>query len=258
MKINILEPSVYNRIAAGEVVENPASAVKELVENSIDAGATKINVAIAQGGIKSIEVTDDGCGIEKEELYKTILPHATGKITTASDLDSIATLGFRGEALASIAAVSEIEIKSKYMSAECGAKLTAKGGENVTIDDIAYNQGTSILISNLFYNTPVRFKFLKSVRTEESYVTKIMFQLILANPHIAIKYEADGKQVYLSDGSGQENAIKTVFSADTSPNMLAMKEDFTQPIRVSGYISSPSLYKSNRNLQTFILNGRVV
>lgn len=258
MRINILDQSVYNRIAAGEVVENPASVVKELVENSIDAGATQIEIRISQGGIRSIGVTDNGCGILKEELHKVIFPHATSKIASVSDLDSIATLGFRGEAVASIAAVSEIEIKTRYFQSEFGAKLTAKGGESINISDTAYNQGTSILISNLFYNTPARYKFLKGAKSEEAYITKAVSQLILANSHIAFKYFADDKKIYESDGSGLDGAAKAVFSADIYDKLLPIVEDESASIRVSGLMSEPSLGKNNRNYQTIILNGRVI
>lgn len=259
MKINLLEPTVYNIIAAGEVVENPASVVKELVENSIDAGATQIEVYAVQGGIKSLEVADNGCGIAKEELHKAILPHATSKIKAAADLDSIATLGFRGEALASIAAVSEIEIKSKYFKADCAAQLTARGGEYKGIVDIAYNQGTSILISNLFYNTPARFKFLKGAKTEESYVTKAMSQLIISNPDIAFKYYTDGKPVFNSDGGGLAGAISAIYDSSISSNLLAVIADTPyKSIKISGYTSNPDLYKNNRTYQTIIINGRIV
>lgn len=258
MKINILEQAVYNRIAAGEVVENPASAVKELVENSIDAGATQITVSIEQGGIKSIEIVDNGCGIEKGELHKTIFPHATSKIADAEDLASIATLGFRGEALACISAVSDIEIKTKSIDEVTGSRLTAKGGDNVNIVDIAYNRGTSITISNLFYNTPARFKFLKGVKTEEAYVTKAMSQMILSNPNISIKYVADGKQIYFSDGDGAESAIKAIYPVEICKNLIPLESGPELAVQICGYISNPSLYKNNRNFQTIILNGRVV
>lgn len=166
MKINCLDASVYNRIAAGEVVENPASIVKELVENSIDAGATEITVSIEDGGIKRIEIADNGCGIPMEELPKAILPHATSKIATAEDLDTVGTLGFRGEALASIAAVSEIEIRTCYFEENTGAILHARGGD-ATVADCAHGKGTSITVSNLFFNTPARFKFLKSKKPKK-------------------------------------------------------------------------------------------
>lgn len=258
MKINILSPSVYNRIAAGEVVENPASVVKELLENSIDAGATEISVRIEDGGIKSIEVTDNGCGIEKGELHKTILPHATSKITSAEDLYSIGTLGFRGEALASIAAVSEIEIKSRYFESDTGARLYAKGGENVTISDTAYNLGTSITISSLFYNTPARYKFLKSTKSEEAAVTKAVQGLILSNPAVSIRYYTDGRPVCVSEGLGLLSAVEAVYTADTAKKLIPLESDPELPVRIDGYISIPGFYKNNKSFQTVILNGRVI
>ena len=210
MKINILDSSIYNRISAGEVVENPASIVKELVENSIDAGASNISIYVCDGGIKSIEIIDDGCGIEKEELPNALKPHATSKIQFAEDLDTISTLGFRGEALASISAVSEIEIKSKALGAENGAILSFKNGK-MAVNDYACTQGTSIAVRNLFYNTPARFKFLSSKSTEEAHITKLVFQLILANPLVAISYYADNKLIYSSAGTGPDSAINAVF-----------------------------------------------
>jgi DNA mismatch repair protein MutL len=258
MKINLLEPFVYNRIAAGEVVENPASVVKELVENSIDAGATDIIVKIEDGGIKFIEVSDNGCGIEKSELHKTILPHATSKICNSEDLYSIGTLGFRGEALASIAAVSEIEIRSRYHEAETGAMLHAKGGESVNIKEIAYNQGTSITITGLFYNTPARYKFLKSVRSEEAAVTKVIQGLILSNPSVAIRYLADGKPVLSSEGLDLRHAMNAIYPSDITDKLIPLESDPELSVRIGGYISAPDLAKNNKSFQTIILNGRII
>lgn len=257
MKINCLDASVYNRIAAGEVVENPASIVKELVENSIDAGATEITVSIEDGGIKRIEIADNGCGIPMEELPKAILPHATSKIATAEDLDTVGTLGFRGEALASIAAVSEIEIRTCYFEENTGAILHARGGD-ATVADCAHGKGTSITVSNLFFNTPARFKFLKSKKTEESYITKLISQLILANPDTAIRYFADGKQIFASDGQGLSSAVSAVFLFHVAKHLLPLEPDPDSTIKVGGYCSDPGVSKGNRNDQTVILNGRII
>ncbi|MBO7177903.1 MAG: DNA mismatch repair endonuclease MutL [Clostridia bacterium] len=257
MKINLLDSSIYNLISAGEVVENPASVVKELVENSIDAGARNVSVYIEDGGIKSIEVVDDGAGIEKDELPKTILPHATSKIKEADDLATISTLGFRGEALASISAVSEFEICSKYFESEHGARLYAKNGVT-ELTDCAHAQGTSIRVSNLFYNTPARFKFLSSKATEESAVSKHIFRLILSNPEVAINYYVDGNLTYSSSGEGLKSAVESVFLPKIANSLIEVQDDVTEGIRVSGYISPQEIYKNNRNFQIVILNGRVI
>ena len=257
MKINLLDSSIYNLISAGEVVENPASVVKELVENSIDAGARNVSVYIEDGGIKSIEVVDDGAGIEKDELPKTILPHATSKIKEADDLTTISTLGFRGEALASISAVSEFEICSKYFESEYGARLYAKNGVT-ELSDCAHAQGTSIRVSNLFYNTPARYKFLSSKSAEESAVTKHIFRLILSNPEVAINYYVDGNLTYSSSGEGLKSAVESVFLPKIANSLIEVQDDATEGIRVSGYISPQEVYKNNRNFQIVILNGRVI
>lgn len=258
MKINLLDSSIYNLISAGEVVENPASVVKELVENAIDAGARNVSVYIEDGGIKSIEVIDDGAGIPKEELPKTILPHATSKIKEADDLYTIATLGFRGEALASISAVSEFEIRTKYFESEHGAYLYFKGGES-EIGDCAHNEGTSIKVANLFYNTPARYKFLGSKSSEEGQVTKQMFRLILANPEVAINYYVDGKITYASSGEGLKSAVESVFGAKIASSLIEVEEpEAVEGLRVNGYISPENVYKNNRNFQIVILNGRVI
>lgn len=258
MKINLLDSSIYNLISAGEVVENPASVVKELVENSIDAGASNVSVYIEDGGIKSIEVVDDGVGIPKKELPKTILPHATSKISVADDLYTISTLGFRGEALASISAVSEIEINTKYVEEENGARLFSKNGETI-VEDSAHSVGTSIKVANLFYNTPARYKFLSSKSTEEGYVTKHIFRLILANPNVAINYYVDGKLTYASSGDGLKSAVDAVFLPKIADSLIKVDEvPNDSNVRVTGYISPAEVFKNNRNFQIVILNGRVI
>lgn len=257
MKINILDSSIYNRISAGEVVENPASVVKELVENAVDAGANNITVRILDGGIKSIEVTDDGSGIPKEELYKTILPHATSKITVADDLYTISTLGFRGEALASISAVSDFEIRSRYFDSDCGAFLKFKNNVSET-GDVAIERGTTIIVRNLFFNTPARYKFLNSKSSEESAVSKLIFKFILANPHIAVRYYADDKLIYSSSGTGIKDAVESVFPKNIADSFIAINASETDALRISGYITPADVFKNNKTMQTVILNGRIV
>ncbi len=258
MKINLLDSSIYNLISAGEVVENPASVVKELVENSIDAGASNVSVYIEDGGIKSIEVVDDGLGIKKEEIGKTILPHATSKISSQEDLYTISTLGFRGEALASISAVAEVEINSKYFEEDFASRLYSKNGVT-EITDSAHAVGTSIKVSNLFFNTPARYKFLASKSTEEGYVTKLMFKLILANPNIAINYYVDGKLTYASSGEGLKSAVEAVFLPKIANSFIEVEETLGEDnVRITGYISPADVFKNNRNFQIVILNGRVI
>ena len=258
MKINILPSEVYNRISAGEVVENPASVVKELVENALDAGATAINVDVEDGGIKRIEVTDNGAGIDREELPKTILPHATSKIETVSDLDTVSTLGFRGEALASIAAVSELEILTKAAGEEFASRFTAKDGRT-SLEDAAFSGGTSIRVSNLFYNTPARFKFLSSKTSEESKITRLMFMFILANPDVSFTYSADGSAVYSSTGDGLKSAMEAVFLPKIADKMLKVGPYHgADNITVSGYTGSYEIFKNNKSQQIVVLNGRIV
>ncbi|MFI3228726.1 MAG: DNA mismatch repair endonuclease MutL [Bacillota bacterium] len=257
MKINILDSTIYNRISAGEVVENPASIVKELVENSIDAGASTVSVHIKHGGIKSIEVVDNGCGIPKEELYKTVLPHATSKIDSADDLNTISTLGFRGEALASISAVSEFSIKSKYMQSDIGAEIVFINNKS-TLNDAAITNGTVVSVKNLFFNVPARFKFLKAKHHEENYVTSVITNIILSNPDIAINFYADDELKISSAGDGLMGAIKAVYPPKISENLIAVDYESTNNIFVKGYISDSSVHKNTRGSQTIIVNGRVI
>ncbi|MBQ3115621.1 MAG: DNA mismatch repair endonuclease MutL [Clostridia bacterium] len=256
-KINILSSKIYNRIAAGEVVERPASVVKELVENSIDAGATSISVEIESGGISSIKITDNGCGIEKSELNKALLPHATSKISTLKDLDNILSLGFRGEALASIASVSKISIESKPATQEMGAKISAEGGDMSEIIDCGMVDGTIITVNNLFFNTPAREKFLKTPRSEEGEISSIMSKFILGNPNISFKYVADGKTIYQSYGDGLESAFVCIYGVDTINECFYIDTE-KNGIKVKGYIGKHHFTKGNRTYQTTFINGRYI
>ncbi len=256
MIINILDSSIFNRISAGEVIENPSSVVKELIDNSIDAGASKIIVNILDGGIKSIEVIDNGCGIPRDELYKTILPHATSKLTNSDDLFAISTLGFRGEALASISSVSDLCIKTHFTGEEYGSILSYNNNI-LNITDNAWSNGTSVLINNIFYNTPARYKFLSPKSTEENNVKKVICQYILSNPDVSITFYSDNKLVYNSQGQGLISALNAVYGENLS-NQLIMIQDNSSPIKISGYISPPALYKNNRTFQTIVINGRVI
>lgn len=255
--INVLDSSVYNLISAGEVIERPASVVKELTENAIDAGATKITVQIEEGGIRSISVTDNGCGMTAENLAKAFLPHATSKLKEASDLDSIATLGFRGEALASIAAVSQVTVKTKTSGGELGSELTVSAGKTGEITPCGCNDGTVIRVENLFYNTPVRARFLKKPKVEEGFVTQTVSALILANPEVSFRYIVDGKAVFNTVG-GLEDAVFQIYSNDVANELIYFDETFAGGYRVYGYTGKRSLFKHNKNFQTVIINGRTV
>ena len=256
-KINLLSSKIYNRIAAGEVVDRPYSVVKELVENSIDSGASSIIVEIQNGGISLIEVSDNGCGIEKTELKKALMPHATSKISSIKDLDDIRSLGFRGEALPSIASVSKIKIQSKPTSQTLGACVYTEGGEEIEQNDCGMTDGTIVTVKNIFFNTPAREKFLKSARSEESEISSIMARFILGNPQIAFKYLADGQLIYQSFGDGLESAFINVYGTDTIKQCFFIdveKNGFT----IKGYIGKHNYTKGTRSHQTIFLNGRYV
>lgn len=258
-KINILDSTVYNQISAGEVVENPASIVKELLENSIDAGAQNITVMIEDGGIKSIQIIDDGMGMVEKDLYNSILPHATSKILNAEDLATISTLGFRGEALASISSVSEIEIKSRYFETDIAYGLTVKGGVTISKGVVPLSKGTSITVNNLFYNTPARYKFLKSKRGEQNLVTELIQNMILSNEMVAFRYCIDKKLVYSSGGNGLKSALESIYSQDIVENLLEVDYE-ENPYKIKGFIAKPSSpsIKFNRSYQSIIINGRIV
>lgn len=258
-RINILESNVYNQISAGEVVENPASVVKELVENSIDAGADNITIMIEDGGIKAISIIDNGCGIEKEDLPKTVLPHATSKILNAKDLLTIGTLGFRGEALASIAAVSEVIIKSKFIEADNAYEYIVKGGEVESEGITNLSVGTSITVNNIFFNTPARYKFLKSRKGEENLITKLVQDFIFSNPNISFKYYIDNNLIYQTAGNGLENAIYSVYSSEIADNMIPFSLT-EKGHTITGFTARPATAAifSNKNRQNIVVNGRII
>ncbi len=257
-RINILEPAVFNRIAAGEVVEKPASVVKELVENSIDAGSTQITISIKGGGIEEIKVSDNGCGIEKDDYIKVFLPHATSKVKCVEDLDAISSLGFRGEALASISSVANVELVSKFESANAGYKLCVDGGKMGEVCSWPSENGTTITVKNLFFNIPARAKFLKSVKQEQSEITNLVSRFILANPKIKFKYFADDKLIYETFASSLNDAIYGIYGKETVNNILPVEYVSDDGIKVSGYIGKPQFAKKNKTYQTLIINGRYV
>lgn len=252
-----LDSSIYNRISAGEVVEKPHSVVKELVENSIDAGANKISVEIESGGKTLIRVTDNGAGIAPDDMPIAFLSHATSKIKTSRDLDNIATLGFRGEALPSIASVATVIMESKKSKAESGYSITLQNGEITDRRAVGMANGTIISVLKLFENVPARAKFLKKDKSEESDITKLMGDFILSNPNIAFTYSADGKIIYSSSGRGLEDAVYTIYSRDITNNLLPV--DFSHnAFKIKGYISRPNFTKPTRSYQTMIINGRII
>ena len=256
-KINLLSPMIFNRIAAGEVVEKPCSVVKELVENSIDSGASDISVCIEHGGLGKIEVTDNGSGIEFDDLKNALLAHATSKISKLEDLDNIGTLGFRGEALSSIASVSEIEIISKTQDCEYGGKIRCLFGQMEELTQIASIDGTRISVKNLFHNVPARLKFVRKDKTEENDITNFMARLILANPHISFSYTADGKQIYKHKASDLKTAICDIYGEEIGKDLIEVNQTRGN-MTLHGYISRPEIAKANRTYQTLIINGRYV
>lgn len=256
-KINQLSSKIYNRISAGEVVERPASVVKELVENSIDAGATSIEIDIIDGGITSIRVADNGCGIGADDIKTSILPHATSKISSLNDLNAIKTLGFRGEALPSIVSVSKFKMVSKTADSELGNVLTADGGDGVVVASCGASCGTEITVNNLFYNTPAREKFLKTPRGEEGEISAYVQRLILSNPNISFRYSANGSVVYQSFGDGLESAFICVYGLSTLKECFYVDTE-KHGIKIKGYIGKHHFVKSNRGHQSIFINGRYV
>lgn len=256
-KIHVLPPEVYNKIAAGEVVEKPYCALKELVENSIDAGARRITIEIVNGGLELIAVTDNGCGIGEEDLDAAFTKHATSKLQCADDLFSVQTLGFRGEALSSIAAVANVKLTTRQVNAQTGVCVALENGKIVSKEYVAANVGTKIEVSNLFYNVPARKKFLKSEAREGVDITKFVSRLILTNANLEITYVSDGKTIYQTKGSGLEEAIFAVYGADCLQNCLSVNFA-ADTMRINGYIGTPDYSKANSTYQTLSVNGRCV
>lgn len=256
--INVLDKHVAELIAAGEVVERPASVIKELVENSIDAGAKNITVEIKNGGTTFMRVTDDGCGILKDDIKVAFLRHATSKVKTENDLDRISTLGFRGEALASICAVSKLQLITRNINEEIGTSYEIDGGEEVSFDDAGCPVGTTFVIRDLFYNIPARAKFLKKDVSEGNAVSNVIDKTALSHPEIAFTYIKDGKQVLKTFGDGKLiSAIYSVLGKDFASGVIPV--DYTlDAVKISGYITKPEHSRPNRNMQNFFINGRYV
>lgn len=257
-KINLLDKSVYELIAAGEVIERPSSVIKELAENSIDAGATSITVEIRRGGISYLRVTDDGCGISYEDIPTAFMRHATSKVYTQDDLDSINTLGFRGEALASVCAVSRVELLTKQREDKLGSTYRIEGGEPLEYDRVGSADGTTIIIRDLFFNTPARLKFLKKDVTEGNYCAAVIEKLALSHPQISFRFIRDGRQTMMSSGDGEYySAVYAVFGKQFAAGLIPV-ENVYQNTAVTGFVSSPLFTRANRSMQHFFVNGRSV
>lgn len=256
--INVLDKHIAELIAAGEVVERPSSVIKELVENSIDAGAKNVTVEIKNGGTTFMRVADDGCGIYRDDIKKAFLRHATSKVKTANDLDMISTLGFRGEALASISAVSRLQVITKNENEEIGSCYEIEGGDEISLEEAGCPTGTTFVIRDLFYNIPARSKFLKKDVAEGNAVSALMDKIVLSHPEVAFTFIRDGKQVLRTFGDGKLlSAIYSVFGKDFAKGLIPV--DYTlDSVSVKGYISKPINARPNRNMQNFFINGRFV
>ena len=261
-EIVLLDEEVINKIAAGEVVERPAAVVKELVENAIDAGANTITIEIKEGGFQLIRVTDNGCGIEENDVRTAFLRHATSKIKYAEDLQTVKSLGFRGEALASIAAVSQIEIITKTTEALMGIRYIIEGGREQTIETVGCSEGTTFLVRNLFFNTPARKKFMKTPQTEASYIGDMIQYLALSHESIRFQYINHGQLKLQTSGNGnRKEAIYSIFGRDIAANLFlvdriqAVGNDF---IHITGFCGKPVITRGNRNLEIYFVNGRYI
>ena len=257
-KINVLSFEIANLIAAGEVVERPSSVLKELIENSIDSGAKHIVAEIKKGGVALIRVSDDGCGMEKEDLPIALKRHATSKISEKDDLNRIMTLGFRGEALAAISSVSVMTIITKTKSAEIGSMLTAEAGVVTDMSEVGAADGTTVVVENLFYNVPARRKFLKKDSTEAMNVTALVEKVALSRPDISIQLLIDGEEKFKTPGnSSLKDTIYAVFGKEFASKLIEA-DGTANGIRVHGFIGRSDNVRKNRNLQNFFINGRYV
>lgn len=256
--IHLLDSETIDKIAAGEVVERPASVVKELVENAIDAGATAITVEAKDGGIEFIRVTDNGCGMEKDQLRTAFLRHATSKIESSEDLIRIASLGFRGEALSSIAAVSKVEIITKVKDSLTGVRMILEGGSEMGFDEVGAPDGTTFIMRNLFYNTPVRRKFLKQAATEGSYIADLMEHLALSRPDISFKLVLGNQLKFHTSGNGDlREVIYRIYGREVANALVPIKAE-QDGIRIEGYLGKPIQVRSNRNFEIYFINGRFI
>lgn len=257
-KIKVLPKEIAELIAAGEVVERPASVIKELMENAIDAGSSSVTVEIKNGGITYIRVTDNGCGISREDIRTAFISHATSKISTRDDLYAIGTLGFRGEALASIAAVSNVEVLTRTSEEETGTRYCISAGEETLVDDAGCPLGTTIVVRDLFFNTPARMKFLKKDVSEANAVAGIVDKIALSNPYVSIRFIREGKSALFTSGSGDlKTAAYEIFGKDFADGLIEADYSF-ESVKISGLVSKPTKSRPNRNMQFFFVNGRLV
>lgn len=257
-KINVLPKEIYQLIAAGEVVERPSSVVKEMIENSLDAGAKNITLEIKNGGSTYIRITDDGCGIERDDVRKVFISHATSKISKKDDLNSIATLGFRGEAMASISAVSKVELLTKAENEEIGTRYEIAGGEELEFDDAGCPNGTTIVVRDIFFNTPARMKFLKKDVTEGNQVAGIVDRMAISHPEISFRFIRDGKQVLITSGNGDlKSTVYSVLGKEMSDSLMSVDYSFND-MRLTGFVSKPTASRKSRAGQYFYINNRIV
>lgn len=259
-QISVLDQNTIDKIAAGEVVERPASVVKELVENAIDAGASAVTVEIKEGGISFIRITDNGSGIEKEQVPLAFLRHATSKIQGVDDLLRISSLGFRGEALSSIAAVSQVELITKPHEQLIGVRYLIEGGQEKGMEEIGAPDGTTFLIRNLFYNTPARAKFLKTPTTEAGYISSFIEQLALSHPHISFKYMQNGQtKLHTSGNNNLKEVIYQIYGRDITKELIEIHtSDASGDFQIHGFIGKPVISRGNRNFENYYVNGRYV
>ena len=258
MPIQVLDQSTINQIAAGEVVERPASVVKELLENAIDAGSSAVTVEIRGGGVDFIRITDNGCGIRKEEIPLAFLRHSTSKIKSAEDLMTVSSLGFRGEALSSIAAVSQVELITKQADSFCGYRYRIEGGNEVGLEEVGVPDGTTIISRNLFYNTPARRKFLKTAATEAGHVTDFVEKIALSHPEISIRLIVNGQnKLHTAGNHNLKDLIYTIFGRELTANItpFSVTKDF---LKITGFIGKPTIARSNRSFENYFINGRFI
>jgi DNA mismatch repair protein MutL len=257
-KINVLPKEIYQLIAAGEVVERPSSIVKEMIENSVDAGAKNITVEIKNGGSTYVRITDDGCGIDREDIRNVFVSHATSKISQKDDLNSISTLGFRGEAMASISAVAKVELLTKSENEDFGTRYEIAGGEEIAFDEAGCPKGTTIVVRDIFFNTPARMKFLKKDVTEGNAVAGVVDRMAISHPEISFRFIRDGKQVLITSGNGQlMSTIYSVFGREVSDSLIPVDYDY-ENMKITGFVSKPTSSRKSRAMQFFFLNGRLI
>lgn len=256
--IKVLDQNTINKIAAGEVIEKPSSAIKELVENSIDSGATAVTVEVKGGGLSFLRVTDNGAGIKKDEVKLAFLRHATSKLVTVEDLLSISSLGFRGEALASIAAVAQVEMITKTADDVTGLRYQIHGGKEISSEEIGAPGGTTIIVRNLFYNTPARKKFMKTDATETSYIYDLMCRICMSHPEISFKFIANGTDKLFTSGNGKlRDIIYHIYGRDITSNLLEINAE-NDYMKISGYIARPCISRGNRSFEGYYVNHRYI